>query len=967
MVSNVGVLSEGIDVPALDSICFLEDRKSEIDIVQAVGRIMRKPSIDKQGANISKEFGYIIVPVMVDIEKDLFDQISSREDGWRILGQVLRALRAHDPRIETDLHERIIIQGPSNGNGGGNGGGSVSPGFLERLRAGEYNQIIPSVVASSGMNPEPAEVANLIESAVHRAAKYLREESLEGHLAQKLGMQGQESQSQKKTTDACTVAALVLCNAMLMHQRIVQANSSRFQELGRVDAIRAHGTPEGLLTDGWNCILEEDYEPVFRQPLNLLNSLHFEEGRVPSGVRSAIHTLAENAVDTAERYAKMGMDHAGPLFQRVMKNKSADGAFFTLPVAATLLAELVLDEIAPRDDGRWSDPEIWEREAILDPSCGSGTLLMAMLTAVKRRAILLEADEETLSSIHKSMVECGLTGLDINAQSIQIAACQQTIGDTSVNYKKMGLWEMPHGLLPGRSKYSASADDVALGSLELFLCSESKNNVQQEMNYRWSELFDKNTVQKTTRTQLSDSVLEFEDENLRDRLKRTRIVVCNPPYTNSAGRADKFTTVVKKAMQAREAVTKEYVDSELTGGSKVINSASLQTFFTPLVDLLVNNNVGVVGKIMPATACSSVAAKNQRKYLAEKFHVSKIITLHTHIKFNWSTETKINESIVILDRNTEKRKPTTIVALKRRPESEEQAIDLAGKIRNQKLAGWGNMYEWPRSRMLEGDWSPGIWFQPELAELARQLREKDQTLFKDSKSWVKIGDNATVLSTGPTLRNKRNWREARQKEGSDVPVCKSSGEAVHKYIFSNPESAYICAMNKSVDKRELEVAKMQSKLSVLLLPEKQRTDSARLCAIVVSTPSVGNGWLPVGGVDEQIAKAWAVYLNSTLGRISLLNRRGRTLSYPMYSVAEHKNIYVPNLNSEYSFDALLRAFEQTKSMEVKQYRDGYCEARIIWDKAVSEISGIPLEKIKHWRTLLNNEPSVLGNKAIVSK
>ncbi len=963
VLSNVGVLSEGIDVPALDSICFLEGRKSEIDIVQAVGRIMRKPSISNQDESTGKKFGYIIVPVMVDTQRDIFDQISSREDGWRILGQVLRALRAHDPRIETDLHERVII----GGGGNGNSGVGVSEGFLDRLRKGEYDQIITSVVASSGMNTEPTEVANLIESAVYRAASYLREENLEAHLEEQLGMQGQKSQSEKKTTDACTVAALILCNAMLMHQRIIQANSSRFQELVSVDAVRAHGTPEVVLTDAWKRILKEDYEPVFRQPLNLLESLHFA-GWVPSGVRAAISTLAENAIDTAERYAQMGMDHAGPLFQKVMKNKAADGAFFTLPVAASLMAELVCDEVAAKDDLRWSAPETWEKESILDPTCGSGTLLMAMLTAVKRRARNLGVDEKTISAIHKSMVENGLTGLDINAQSIQIAACQQTIGDTSVNYQQMGLFQAPHGLLSGKSSLLVDENDVALGSLELFLGSKSnfvvqRKYVQQTVNYGQSEQFDQHTVQKMTQIQLSESIGDFKSEKLQDRLRRTSIVVCNPPYTNSAGRADKFTTAVKKAMQSREAMTKEYLEDHLTG-KQIVDSSSIRTFFTPLIDQLLNKRTGIVGKVMPAIACSAASGVNERKFLAEKFHVSKLITLHAYGRFNWSTETDINESIVILNRKLDASKPTTFVALRKRPESESEAIELADRIRDKNLGDWGNSVDWPRERMLEGDWSPGMWFNFELAEVARLLKSEDQTLFKTPELWVNIGEYATVFSTGPSLRNKKKWLEVTEGDNANVPVCKSSGESVHLSILSEPETFYQAVESRNGYK---DIANMRRKRSRLLLTERQATDSARLCAIAVKTLSVGSGWMPVGGVDDRTAKAWVVYLNSTLGRISLLSRRGKKLTYPRYAVEEQNKVYIPNLNSECSFDALLLAFEETKSMEVNQYRDGDCPARIIWDEAVAKVSGVPLSKIEYWRSLLNSEPSVLGNKAAPSK
>lgn len=962
VLSNVGVLSEGIDVPALDAICFLEDRKSEIDIVQAVGRIMRRPPDSDTEGHSNKKFGYIIVPVMVDIQADIFDQISSREDGWRILGQVLRALRAHDPRIETDLHERIIIHEPRP-KPNGNDKKLPSLGFLDKLRAGDYNQIIPSVVASSGMNQEPAEVANLIEYAVKRAANNLRDENLEAHLELQLGMRGQ-SDDKKKSTDACTVAALIFCNAMLMHQRIVQVNRDPFTNIARVDEVRAHATPEKLLVREWKKILEHDYEPVFRQPLNLLDSLNFA-GRVSSGVRFALYTLAENAVDTAERYAKMGMDHAGPLFQRVMKNKASDGAFFTLPIAAVLLAELVLDEIHPPYSRQWRSSSTWKNQAVLDPACGSGTLLMAILTAVKRRAKNLGASEQELSAIHQSLVERGLTGLDINAQSIQIAACQQTIGDTSVNYREMGLWVMPHGF-QSKDKVDdhANPDDVALGSLELFFNSIEPLESQLELNLGQKELFEEHTISKSVKAQLTETLGESQGEKLQDRLSRTKIVVYNPPYTNSAGRAEKFSPTVKKAMQTREAQIRTHVEKIVTRGKRVIDSTSISTFFTPLIDAILDKQTGVVGKVMPTIACTTSSGRYERIFLAENFNISKVITLHGHGKINWSTETKINESIMIMDRNPTKSRPTTFIALCKRPANEHDAIDLAHRIRDGNLDDWGNSSDWPRNRMLEGDWSPGIWYHFELAEIARQIRTKDGHLSTKLTMWQQITESANIYSTGPSLRNKKKWKLADAGETFDIAVCKSKGESVHHYISSDPETGYI-AINPS--SRERDLALMKEKRSSLLITEGQATDSARLCAIVVDSPSVGGGWVPVVGVNEFQAKAWSVYLNSTLGRISILSYRRKKLNFGQYATSDLNQLNVPNLQYKNRFEPLIEAYEETKRMEVNQYRDGDCKARVIWDNAVSKVTGISAKKIEYWRKLLNSELSVLGGKSNTTK
>ena len=106
-ILNVGIFGEGTDSPSLSAVAFLEPRKSPIDVVQAVGRAMRRAQ--------DKDLGYIIVPVVippgVDAERHL--AVSDKHEGWRELGDILQALRAHDQRIEDALPQRLTIQMPS--------------------------------------------------------------------------------------------------------------------------------------------------------------------------------------------------------------------------------------------------------------------------------------------------------------------------------------------------------------------------------------------------------------------------------------------------------------------------------------------------------------------------------------------------------------------------------------------------------------------------------------------------------------------------------------------------------------------------------------------------------------------------------------------------------------------------------------------------------------------------------------
>ena len=98
ILMNAKCLTEGIDVPSLDAILFLQPRKSQVDVVQAVGRVMRK----KEG----KDCGYVILPVVIP---EGVDPVAALDDNktYKVVWQVLNALRSHDKSLETtiqDLH-----------------------------------------------------------------------------------------------------------------------------------------------------------------------------------------------------------------------------------------------------------------------------------------------------------------------------------------------------------------------------------------------------------------------------------------------------------------------------------------------------------------------------------------------------------------------------------------------------------------------------------------------------------------------------------------------------------------------------------------------------------------------------------------------------------------------------------------------------------------------------------------------
>lgn len=96
ILSNARCLSEGVDVPALDAILFLHPRKSQIDVVQSVGRVMRRAP--------EKKLGYVILPIVIPAGVAPEDALDDNER-YKVVWQILNALRSHDERLDATINK----------------------------------------------------------------------------------------------------------------------------------------------------------------------------------------------------------------------------------------------------------------------------------------------------------------------------------------------------------------------------------------------------------------------------------------------------------------------------------------------------------------------------------------------------------------------------------------------------------------------------------------------------------------------------------------------------------------------------------------------------------------------------------------------------------------------------------------------------------------------------------------------
>lgn len=146
VLTNVRCLSEGVDVPSLDAVLFLSARNSQVDVVQSVGRVMRKAD--------NKKYGYIIIPVVIP-SNEAADVALDKNDRYRVVWTVLNALRAHDDRFNATINKielnkkrpgQIIVGRPISTGDGAHSDDNLSKEFTQQLSL-EFEQLQSAVFA----------------------------------------------------------------------------------------------------------------------------------------------------------------------------------------------------------------------------------------------------------------------------------------------------------------------------------------------------------------------------------------------------------------------------------------------------------------------------------------------------------------------------------------------------------------------------------------------------------------------------------------------------------------------------------------------------------------------------------------------------------------------------------------------------------------------------------------------------
>ncbi|WP_419842613.1 DEAD/DEAH box helicase family protein [Candidatus Poriferisodalis sp.] len=548
-------------------------------------------------------------------------------------------------------------------------------------------EITVNLLANSGLQRDRTERdLNILESSVSEAAHHLRTDELQAALDAHFGLDQLAADKRKSQADGCTIAALLMMNAAMLHQRI--ASGAWLRGVEPLALVKNDPRVVERLKQNWQRITRQDFLPVIEPAQEVVFAAE-RTGRL-AGLERAVRHLAAEAERIAATYADMGADHAGPLFNKVMGNQASDGAFFTRPPAATIAARLALDACsrtgrgaggtdstdtsgngnigetgaivrgrgggsdgtgdsagriagdAERVPADWSDPRTWLEHRAVDLACGSGTLLAALLTEMKRRAAADGATDEQLAELQRLAVEEVLTGMDINPVSLQLAATQLTAGNANVSYRRMGLYQMPYG------PTADSMVPTAAGTLEL-LAEEAVLPAAEAQMFAAA-------AKGTALSMNLDTPASLKDPNVRSAAEaamRSRIAIMNPPYTERERMGQKFPESIQVQLRQRVDGLERALVAADAGLAGFVSKRALEPMFTALAEHCVETARGVQVMIQPTVALSAPSSWIKRQVLAQRFDLDTVLTCHQPGNINLSQNTSINESIVVLRRRAD--------------------------------------------------------------------------------------------------------------------------------------------------------------------------------------------------------------------------------------------------------------------------------------------------------------------------
>ena len=761
--------------------------------------------------------------------------------------------------------------------------------------------------------------------------------------------------------EVANMAALVIINAMVFQERLASGEGP-YQAVGSAYLNGVFSTPQLLRM--WDEILEIDYYPIFRLARDVVQRL---SGIEASGVLERCYKTAD---DLLSKGAVGRHDLAGRIFNRLVSERELLAAYYTTIPASTLLAGLALSSEKWKYVD-WGDAEKLAKLRVVDPACGTGTLLMAAYRQILQNHTAAENPSlHDPARLHRALVERVIMGADVVQAAIHLTAATLAAMSPSVRFEQMDLHTFRLGKDP--------TGEVKLGSLDWLGSSEAQS-------------FFSTTEEQVGATSGTSGFVQRP---------RVDLVISNPPYTRrgaDGGNEESIARVFSLPegdKESQDAIKKK--TSNLLKGTPATQIAGHGSSFAVLADRMVNPG-GRIAFVLPVTALAGDSWSALRQMLSSLYELEFAVTSHDKEIRSFSYDTSIAECLLVVRRLREGETPPgrgVFVNLWHAPRRETDALALVKAINAmphssllrsdaQPVGGtplmiggerWGEMVDGPVGK---APWTAARWRQVLTGQFIAALER--------GELWNEYGTQIAGRVPVATMREVCNMGpQDRQIRGSlgrfdsyhgwdgqaQFPAIWKHRERVHQSMATEP-NAYL------VPKPDRDHSSIWGKSGTLHITRDIQYDSQRIAAACTDFKTLGiRAWFTLMAKVEDPAdrsrreRASALWLNSTLGLLLHANQANRaqegrgTGSKGM--LESLLTLDVRKLQ-EWQLEQAQAIWNDVSNLKFKSFHQCAVDpARIELDRrVVRDLLGLGddvVAAVANLRLLLANDPSIHGSK-----
>ena len=757
-----------------------------------------------------------------------------------------------------------------------------------------------------------------------------------------------ETADEKEREAGKRIGCLVLFNALAFHRRLALVRD----DIPSVEEVAAEGAKP--LQAAWEEICTDiDYVPVFEVAREILRVLAYGD---PEHQQPVLRPLLEAVHKT--RHLE-GHDLSGRLFHTLLSDAKFSGAYYTSVPAAAMLAHLVFDGW-PKDVD-WSDHEFPASLNVADLACGTGTLLMAVASETQRRHA--DAGGRDIPSLHKHLVEQALIGFDVQLSAIHFAATSLALLNPDIQFDKMNLYTMPLGV---------ESDNIRLGSLEFLGSREAP--VQMSLGGGGDLAIVPQDVGR-----VSGEGIKGAAEGVTVRLPDLDLVIMNPPFTRSVGDNLLFGSLPQPE---RSKLQKEL--RRRTKKRDAAVTAGLPPAFIAAAAPKLRPGEGRLALVLPVTVCTGPSWQQTRSLIERDFTLDTVITTHDPERWNFSDSTDLSESLLIATRRVENGDPpdyeTRFVSLWRNPRGVIDAQKIAQSIETTAPARIGEdgtallsiddrhvgeVVLMPSGQIAGKQWLGVQFARADVTRIASRLLRDGQLRLPGGAvtADIPLCEIGTLGQIGP---DRRRLVDGFERTNSITAYPMVAGHDADK------RTSMTCVPNEWLAPRPKPLGgqkpgygeRLWKQAAHLLIAERLWLNTCRVVAMCSSQEVLANVFWPVKVGDIARERALAVWLNSSVGLLSLLATRNTTrgpwVALKKADLAEMPILDVRQLTQDQldALHALFNEMAEDEFLPLPQMADD--PARTKLDDGLAEILDLP--NLEPLRRLLASEPVVSNRR-----